>query len=205
MENLDNTALVLIGFQNDYFSKDGILHSFIEESIEATQAVKNIVSLLQQIADTSLPIITTPIIFTPTYEELCDPVGILKTIREVKAFQAGTNGAQTISELLAFGDRITEIPGKRGFNAFIGTDLNDHLQHHNIQHVVLAGAVTSLCIDSTARSAHEKNYQVSILSDCISARTVFEQEFYLENVFPLYANALSSTELLHSLDLSNAE
>jgi nicotinamidase-related amidase len=205
MESLDNTALVLIGFQNDYFSKDGILHSFIEESFEATQAVKNIVSLLQQLTDTSLPIITTPIIFTPNYEELYDPVGILKTIRDVKAFQAGTNGSQTISELLAFGDRITEIPGKRGFNAFANTDLDGHLQHHNIQHVVLAGAVTSLCIDSTARSAHEKHYQVSILSDCISARTVFEQEFYLENVFPLYANTLSSIDLLHSLELSNAK
>ena len=33
------TALILIGFQNDYFATDGILHSFIEESTTATKAV----------------------------------------------------------------------------------------------------------------------------------------------------------------------
>ena len=83
----------------------------------------------------------------------------------------------------------------------MGTSLESYLQAHQIEHVILAGAVTSICIDSTGRSAHEKNYQVTILSDCISARTVFEQEFYLENVFPLYAQTISSKELVNSLEM----
>ena len=28
----NQTALILIGYQNDYFAQDGILHQFIEES-----------------------------------------------------------------------------------------------------------------------------------------------------------------------------
>ena len=102
MASLNKTALILIGFQNDYFRQDGILNSVIEESIKATKAVDNTVELLKQVVETPLHIITTPIIFTPTYEELSEPVGILKIIKEVKAFQAGTIGAQTISEVSAF-------------------------------------------------------------------------------------------------------
>ena len=201
--NPKKTALILIGFQNDYFSNEGILHSFIEESFKATKAVENTVNLLKELVKTSISIISTPIIFTSNYEELVDPVGILQTIKEVKAFQLGTKGAETITQLSIFKDKINEIPGKRGFNAFIGTNLHEFLQKQDITNIILAGAVTSICIDSTGRSAHEKGYQVSILSDCISARTIFEQEFYLENVFPLYAETISSSQLLKNLGVNS--
>ena len=197
-----NTALLLIGFQNDYFSPAGILHGVIEASAKAVKTVENTTRLVQQLVKTPVSIIATPIFFTTDYTELVEPVGILKTIKEVGAFKKGTAGSETIKELLPFQDDILEIPGKRGFNAFINTNLNEVLQQREITHLVIAGAVTSICIDSTGRSAHEKGYRVSVLSDCTSARTTFEQSFYLEDVFPLYAETLTADELLESLDIT---
>lgn len=197
--DLNNTALLLIGFQNDYYSSDGILNSVIEASAKASNTVRNTIQLIQHLAETPILIISAPIFFTKNYEELVDPVGILKTVKDVGAFQEKTKGSQTIEELRPFQERILEVPGKRGLNAFVNTNLDEILQKRNIRHLVLAGAVTSICIDSTGRSAYEKGYYVSVLSDCISARTVFEQEFYIENVFPLYANTLTSEELLEQL------
>lgn len=197
--NPHNTALLLIGFQNDYYAPDGILNGVIEASARASNTVRNTIQLIQQLAETPMLIVSAPIFFTKDYEELVDPVGILKTIKDVGAFQECTKGSQTIEELKPFQDRILEVPGKRGLNAFVNTNLDQVLRQRNIQHLILAGAVTSICIDSTGRSAHEKGYYVSVLSDCISARTVFEQEFYIENVFPLYARPLTSAELLEQL------
>ena len=54
----------------------------------------------------------------------------------------------------------------------------------SITHVVIAGAVTSICIDSTGRAAYELGMQVSILSDCTAARTNVEQEFLLHHDLP---------------------
>ncbi|NEO83928.1 MAG: cysteine hydrolase [Spirulina sp. SIO3F2] len=195
----EQTALILIGFQNDYFASDGILYRFIEESSKATQAVANTVHLLDALAQSAVSVIATPIFFTANYEELVDPVGILKTIQEVGAFQMDSRGSEMITELEPFREQILEVPGKRGFNAFTGTNLEGILQQRQIQSIVLAGAVTSVCIDSTGRSAHERGYEVTVLSDCTSARDTFEQEFYIENVFPLYAQTLSSAQLLASL------
>lgn len=195
----NNTALILIGYQNDYFSSNGILHGVIEESARSNKTLVNTVNLLKRLMDTSVLFIATPIVFTPDYEELVDPIGILKVIKEVKAFQSGTPGVDTISELEPFQEKILEIPGKRGLNAFWGTPLQDVLQQNQITDVAIAGAVTSICIDSTARSAHEKGYQVSILSDCLSARTLTEQQFYCETIFPLYANVVTHTQLLDQL------
>ena len=143
-------------------------------------------------------IIATPIFFTPNYQEFVEPVGILKTIKSVGAFQAGTKGSQMIDELRPFGSKILEVPGKRGFNAFMNINSDMILHEKGITHVVLAGAVTWVCIDSTGRSAHEKGYQVVVLSDCTSARTVFEQEFYHSSL-PLYADTINHTELLQRL------
>lgn len=196
-----NTAILLIGFQNDYFSSDGILHGVIEASATTVNTVANTSRLLQTLNDTDVLLISTPIFFTPDYEELVEPVGILKTIKDVGAFQQDSKGSEAIPELQPFEQRILEIPGKRGLNAFINTNLHEVLTQHSIQNLVLAGAVTSVCIDSTGRSAYEQGYQVFVLNDCTSARTMFEQEFYFENVFPLYAKSLSSSELIHELKL----
>ncbi|MGK0307873.1 MAG: nicotinamidase-related amidase [Urechidicola sp.] len=188
------TALVLIGFQNDYFSKDGILRRVVEESSKVTGILTNTINLIKELED--VLIIATPIIFSENYSELIKPVGILKTIKEVGAFKKDSIGSQTISELTQFKDKIIEIPGKQGLNAFINTTLEAVLKENNITNVAFAGTVCSVCIDSTGRSAFEKGFDVTMLSDCISGRTVFEQTFYCEDIFPLYANVVNSKELL---------
>ncbi|WP_373079075.1 cysteine hydrolase family protein [Zhongshania sp.] len=191
-----NTALLLIGFQNDYFAKDGILHSVIEESSRVSGVLQNTLGLLEDASQVFDLIVSTPILFTDGYNELDDPVGILRTIKDVGAFKAGQFGSQTIPEFKAYEDIITEIPGKRGLNAFSNTHLEALLREKGIEHLVLAGTVTSICIDSTGRHAADLGFKVTILSDCTSSRTIFEQDFYCENVFPLYGEVRSSSTIL---------
>ena len=188
-----NKAIILIGLQNDYFSDDGILKEVVEESSKVSNIIENIINLVERIENTL--IISTPIIFSEDYNELVEPVGILQTIKEVGAFKKGTKGAETIDQIKAFGDKIIEIPGKLGLNAFANTSLEETLSSKNIEEVILAGTVASICIDSTGRSAHEKGFKVTMLSDCISGRTVFEKDFYCENVYPLYANITTSDKI----------
>jgi len=184
----EKTAIILIGYQNDYFAEDGILRGVIEESDNTNNVLKNTLSMLDKLKSTDVMFIQTPIIFTENYSELVNPVGILKAIVDLKAFRAGGSGSKPIPEFDNMGDRLVCVEGKRGLNAFSNTKLEHILQQHNVKHVVLAGAVTSICIDSTGRAAHERGYQVSILSDCTASRTAYEQEFYCENIFPLYAS-----------------
>lgn len=193
------TALILIGYQNDYFAEDGILREVVEESSKVTGVLDNTVAFLKERAD--MLVISTPIIFTPDYNELKDPVGILKTIKEVGAFKQGNSGSETIPEIKQFGDSIIEIPGKQGLNAFINTDLEEILKEHGIENVLLAGTVCSICIDSTGRSAFDRGFKVTMLADCISGRTVFEQEFYCEKVFPLYASVTDSKNISRELKM----
>jgi len=192
-----NTALILIGFQNEYFSPQGTLYGFLKG---ASQVLANTVDLIERLRSTPILIVDTPVIFTPDYNELVEPTGILKVVKELGAFKAGTRGSETLPEIRRFGERIVEVPGKRGLNAFSNTDLDDLLRRSGITTVALAGTKTSVCIDSTGRSAYEKGYKVLILSDCTAGTDDFEQKFYCEKIFPLYADVSNHQRFLAQLD-----
>jgi len=193
---IEKTAVVLIGYQNDYFAIDGILRSVIDVPGRINKVLSRTIALIEAVRHTPIVLITTPIVFTNDYSELVEPGGILKAIKEAGAFKQGTKGCETIPELVAYGDRIVEVPGKRGLNAFYNTELHEILQEKGITDICLAGTVTSVCIESTGRSAFEKGYRVHILKDCTAGRSMIEESFYCDAVFPLYAEVLDSEELL---------
>jgi len=198
--NPSSTAIVMIGYQHDYFGQDGVLHGVIESSSAAI--LSRTVTLIQRLQSTPVTLIHAPIFFLPDYSELIDPIGILKIIRDVGAFKKGSPGSKTMPELEAFGDRIITVNGKRGLNAFHGTTLQVELDSRNITDVVLVGVVTPLCIDSTARSAFEKGYNVTVLSDCTAGRTQYEQDFYCNEILPLYTVVMTLDQLYEKLQVA---
>jgi len=193
------TAAILVGYQNDYFAANGILRGVVEGANRVDNTLLSTLGFLRAAAETDMTLISTPIILTPDYRALAESDGILGTIRDSGAFRAGSTGADTIPELLEFGDRITYVNGKQGFNAFSNTALDMVLKKRGINHLLLAGMITSLCIDSTGRAAYERGYKVSVLSDCVSARTPAEQDFYCGNIFPLYADVVTSAKVIEQI------
>ncbi len=194
----EDTAVILVGYQNDYFAANGVLRSVVQEPGRVDEILSNTVALLKRLAPTNATLISTPIVLSPDYRALASPVGILHAIKESGAFAIGTPGAETVPELLAFGDRILYVSGKVGFNGFANTELEQVLKARGIRTVLLAGMVTSLCIDSTGRAAYERGYAVTVLSDCTSARTLTEQDFFCNNVFPLYGNVQTGSQILET-------
>ena len=156
-------------------------------------------NLLRELRDTDVLFVATPIVLSSTYRAMAEPVGILNTRKEVGAFAEGTVGAENIPEFAEFGDRIMYVDGKVGFNAFATTPLDEVLRSRGIRHVLVCGMVTSLCIDSTGRAAYERGFDVLIISDCSSARTALEQDFYCSSVFPLYARTITAEEFATEL------
>ena len=198
--NASTTALLLIGFQNDYFVPTGILHGVVEESHRVSGTLQNTIRLIDSFKDSEMTMVNTPIVFSGLYDELENPIGILKTIRDVQAFKEGTPGAETISEISIYGDRIIELPGKKSFNAFSNTTLHATLRNKGVARIVFAGCVTSICVHASALQAFDLGYEVTMLSDCTSdctsARTPIEQEFFCSDVFPLFSHVMTLDEFL---------
>ena len=141
--NAEKTALLMIGFQNDYFAEDGILHGVVEESSRITGTLANTMDLLEHLRPSPVLLVSTPIIFTEDYSELNQPVGILQHIKEVGAFKAGTRGSETISELKSLGERLIEaalmsVENDQRYLGISGAELEFMLQCHRYVESVLA-------------------------------------------------------------------
>ena len=197
--NPKDMAVVFVGYQNDYFAKDGILRGVVEEPHRVDEVLGNTLAFIKAVRDSQITLISTPIVLAPDYRAMAEPIGILNSMKEFGAFKEGSVGAQTIPEMTAFGERILYVTGKVGFNAFSQTSLETLLKERAIKNVLVCGMVTSLCIDSTGRAAYERGLSVTIMADCTSGRSAAEHQFYCENIFPLYGRAADSTVILKEL------
>lgn len=192
-------ALLLIGFQKDYFDPDGILYPVVEESHRISGTLEHTIQVIDAIINTSITIVNTPIVFSETYHEIDNPMGILKAIKDAEAFKVGTSGAEILPQIQKYGDRIEIIPGKLGFNAFSNTELKDLLVRKGIERLAIAGCVTSLCVNATALAAKENGFEVTILSDCTSSRTPVEQDMFCKEIFPLFTDVLDHNEFAEGI------
>ncbi|MEU9458082.1 isochorismatase family protein [Streptomyces sp. NPDC058322] len=73
---------------------------------------------------------------------------------------------------------------KRTWGAFHGTDLDLRLRRGGITQVVLAGIATSIGVESTARSAYEHGYNVTIATDAVTDMDADAHRNSVEKIFP---------------------
>jgi nicotinamidase-related amidase len=73
---------------------------------------------------------------------------------------------------------------KRQANAFYGTDLDLQLRRRGMTGIVLVGVATSIGVDSTARAANERNYNITFASDAITDLDPESHEHILTKFFP---------------------
>lgn len=79
----------------------------------------------------------------------------------------GSRGTEIIPDLHDPSDYV--INNKKRLDCFFGTDLDSLLGNLGVKTVCLMGINTNTCILNTAFTAHNKNYKVVVLSDCVAS------------------------------------
>ncbi len=190
----DQTALVLIEFQNDFTSEGGTLHGAVKESMDSTGMLANARVALDAARKAGATVIHAPIQFAEGYNEItAHPYGILKGVVDSNSFIKGSWGAAIIDELApAEGDIVLE--GKRGLDAFASTNLDFILRSKGIKTVALCGFLTNCCVESTMRSAYEKGFEVLTLTDCVGATSGAEHENAITFDYPMFSKPTTAAE-----------
>ncbi|MEY9928892.1 nicotinamidase-related amidase [Catenulispora sp. GP43] len=81
-------------------------------------------------------------------------------------------------------------------SAFAGTGLAERLRALGVTQVVVTGISTSGGVESTARSAHEDGFNVSLPVDAMTDRTPEAHAYSVQNIFPRIAETGTTEELL---------
>ncbi len=83
----------------------------------------------------------------------------------------------THAEIGAIVDAVAPRPGehlvvKNLPSAFVGTDLEDHLRGAGVTNLVLAGFMTHMCVNSTARSAFNLGFAPTVVAGATATRAL---------------------------------
>jgi nicotinamidase-related amidase len=108
-------------------------------------------------------------------------------------------------------DNWTELPGelgvspsdktltKYGWGAFHDERMDALLKEAGAGQVFLTGLTTSQAVESTARSAHERNYNVVVVTDAIGDLDTDAHSHSVTRIFPKIAELATTEEVLAHL------
>ena len=172
-------ALIIIDYINDIAHPKGKIAKSAPR-IKENKIIEKLNKVIEHAREQELLIIFVKVGFNKSYVECPRHSPVFSTAPKYKALELDSWGTEFLDNLNVKNSDCVVI--KKRINAFYGTDLEAILKAQNIKHIFLAGTSTNMAIESTARDAHDRDYQVTIISDCCEAFTKEIHEASLINL-----------------------
>ncbi len=115
----------------------------------------------------------------------------------VRSGEMPKDWAEIIPELTPADNDL--IITKRQWGAFYGTELDLELRRRNIKTIVLCGIATNYGVESTARDAYERGYDLIFAEDAMAARSKEDHAFAITRIFPCIGKIRKSTQIIKAL------
>lgn len=88
---------------------------------------------------------------------------------------------------------------KRQWGAFYGTDLDLQLRRRGLETMILCGIATEFGVESTARDAYERGYQLLFAADAMTGGSAESHANSVERIFPRMGRVRTTEEILAAL------
>ena len=177
-----NTALLVMDVQG----------ATVNRLKDTTFFFHSINKALQTARDKKMPVIYVVVGFRKGYPEAS---------LNNKAFSAIRNGTMNFhtEEAMQIHAAVTPQPDdilviKKRISAFAGSDLEVVLRSLEIKHLVLSGISTGGVVLSTLREAADKDYVLTVLSDCCADMDEEIHRVLTTKIFPKQADVMTEEE-----------
>ena len=192
------TALLVMDFENDIVHEDGAFKDFgFAAMVKQNDVLTKTARLLEASRRSGVKVIYVSVKFRAGYPERPANGGLFGGLVEAKALVEGTWGA-TIHESVTPKDGEPLVT-KRGVSAFYGSDLAPVLAAGGIDTLLLCGVATNFVVESTAREATDRGYNVVIVGDCCASLSQEAHDAALTTALPFLATISNSDEVVAAL------
>ncbi|PRC50430.1 cysteine hydrolase, partial [Mycobacterium sp. ITM-2017-0098] len=83
---------------------------------------------------------------------------------------------------------------KRRYSGFIGTDFEIVLSGLKASTLILIGGLTDVCVHYTFADAHQRDFYVRVVSDCVGGSSQYRHDAALDAMEYLQTGALRTTD-----------
>jgi nicotinamidase-related amidase len=119
-----------------------------------------------------------------------------------QSMRAGTalppDWSELIAELDCQPDDVVVL--KRQWGAFYGTDLELQLRRRGLTTIVLCGIATEFGVESTARDAYERGFELIFAEDAMTGLNAESHINAVKRIFPRMGRVRSTTEIITALE-----
>ena len=191
----NNTALLLVDPYNDFMSKEGKAWPLVRTVTKQVNLHEHMKMVMKTCRAQGWPVFYAP---HHQYREgsfsdrkYLHPSQYLQGLGE--SFKANDFGSEFYS---GFEPKEGDVVASQHdcSSGFTGTNLHEKLQEKAITHVIIIGFLSNTCIESTARSALDLGYHVTLLTDAVAAWTSRDHEAAVKYNYPHLANHLTDTK-----------
>lgn len=187
--DLQRTALVLIDMQND------VVKGRLPLTQEQQQVMDNCARLLKAARQKGIEVFMVKVDRRPDMaDNRQTPILGSEPRPAPSRMVEGTYGNQIVDELKP--EPSDFIISKRRVSAFEGTHLDLMLRSHGIDTLILGGVATNWGVESTARSASDRDYKLLVVSDCCYSFKPDHHNFAVTTIFPFLGLVATTNELL---------
>jgi nicotinamidase-related amidase len=149
-------AMLVIDMQHDFVDREAPIPCY-----GALLVVPKIKKLVEEAHERKIPVIYTRELHRPDKIDLGRELDGDCPLHCIE----GTRGAEIVSELSPSGRDY--VISKRRYSCFFGTDLQILLKGLGTDMLYLTGVATDVCVYLTAMDAHQLDYRVKIVEDCV--------------------------------------
>ncbi len=167
-----HAALVIIDMQRDFLEPGGFGDALGNEVWRLAEVIGPARGLLKSAREAGMLVIHTREGHRPDLTDL-PPAKHRRGLHPLKIGDVGPMGRilvhgepghGIVPELAPIaGEPVIDKPGK---GAFFATDLETILRNQGVTHLFIAGVTTEVCVNTTAREANDRGYEVMVVSDC---------------------------------------
>ncbi|HUK27727.1 MAG TPA: isochorismatase family cysteine hydrolase [Candidatus Acidoferrales bacterium] len=154
---MSRPALLIIDMQHDFVDPSGPV-----PCEGATQIVPKIRQLIAEAHDAGIPCIFTQEVHRAQKVDFGRELDGDEPLHCVE----GSIGARIVEELVP--TDLDYVVTKRRYSGFFGTDLQVLLSGLNVDTLYITGAATDVCVYLTAMDAHQFDFRVKVLEDCVA-------------------------------------
>jgi ureidoacrylate peracid hydrolase len=160
-------ALLVIDMQNGFLHPEGSVTRNDQPMFEVERVVAETVDLVAETRTAGLPVVYTQHVFRPDYFDVPPRLRSRDLFSEGdEALVKGSWDAAVADELKPLETEV--VVEKNRYDAFLYTDLELVLRTLGIGRLLVCGVATNVCVESTVRSAEQRDFEVTVASDCTS-------------------------------------
>merc|ERR1712048_482266 len=198
--HVSKTAVLFIEYQNEFTTEGGKLHGAVKEVMVANGMLNKSMSVAAAVRKSGGKVFHAPISFAEDGSDNPNKgLGILAGCAKDKLFIVGTWNAEICDSMKPAQQDIVVV-GKKGLDAFPGTDLETRLNAHGIETVALAGFLANCCVESTMRTAFEKGFNVVTLADCTATTSKEAQQAAVEGTYGMFSTPMCAADFLTRIE-----